>query len=334
MTKRHQETIESAYRDAETLEALQDIHAQYMGKKWEITLAMKSLWSLSPEEKKTQGSLLWSLKKALSAVYKEREAFFVKQAYDTTLARDSVDRSVSDSLRMGHYSLLMHMRRHVEDVCLRLGMDIQYGHEVVTKYENFESINIPLTHPATEMHDTIYLDHTDEFGESLVMRTHTSAHQVQYLREHGEGTRMCVLGRVYRNEKMDATHDTMFWQIEGLVVDKGISFAHLKGFMQEFLSLLLEKDVETRLRPAYFPFVEPGVEIDARIKGDDKWMELLGAGMVHPHVIKAWGLDPDEVSGFAFGIGMTRLAALKYNIKDIRRMTNGDLRFGQSLLLW
>lgn len=330
----NKERILQELTDAQTREDLQEMFAKYLWKQWIVSQHMKTLWSLSPEEKKEQGAFLWWLKKEITRVYWERDSFFVSQEVAERLAQDTVDWSVGTSPEIWYYSLLMHMRHHVEKVCVSMGMDIQYGHEVVSKYENFQSVNIPLTHPATEMHDTMYLSQKDDFWESLVMRTQTSAHQVQYLREHGADTRMCVLGRVYRNEKMDATHDTMFRQIEWLVVDKWLSFSHLKWFLEEFLSLLLQKEVETRLRPAYFPFVEPWVEIDARIKWEEKRMELLWAWMVHPHVLREGGLDEKEYSWFAFWVWMTRLAALKYNLKDIRLMTNGDLRFGQSQPLW
>lgn len=218
---------------------------------------------------------------------------------------------------------------------------MEYGNEVVTKFENFESVNIPLTHPATDMHDTIYLHQQDPRGESLILRTQTSAMQNYMIKKYGLPLKAVVPGKVYRFDDMNATHDQMFYQLEGIVIDKNISLAHFKEMMAKLLSALLHKNVETRMRPGYFPFVEPGFEIDARYEIYNKetgtkelspWIEILGAGMIHPNVLKQAGVDPTQWSGFAFGIGITRLAAIRYGMKDIRYFTNGDLRFAKSFV--
>jgi phenylalanyl-tRNA synthetase alpha chain len=189
------------------------------------------------------------------------------------------------------------------------------------------------------MHDTIYLQDKDPSGENLILRTHTSAMQNFLIQKYGTPLKVVVPGKVYRYENMDASHDTMFLQLEGMVIDRNMSIAHFKDTMNKLLSALLHKKVETRMRPGYFPFVEPGFEIDVRYEVYNpetknmelsKWMEILGAGMIHPNVLKAAGLDPAEWSGFAFGIGISRLAAVRYGIKDIRYFTNGDLRFAKS----
>jgi phenylalanyl-tRNA synthetase alpha chain len=173
---------------------------------------------------------------------------------------------------------------------------------MVTQWENFSSVNIPPTHPATEMHDTLYIDQQDENGKPYLMRTHTSAHQVELIQKYGLPCKFVIPGKVYRNEKMDASHDCVFWQVEGVVIDKGISIAHFKQMMQQILSAILEQEVEMRIRPAYFPFVEPGFEIDAKtmVGKHEKWLEILGAGMIHPQVLENAGVDPNEYSGFAF----------------------------------
>lgn len=182
------------------------------------------------------------------------------------------------------------------------------------------------------MHDTLYLQQTDEQDQQLLMRTHTSAHQNELIQRLGTPCKFVVPGKVYRNENMDASHDCVFRQIEGVVIDKGISIAHLKGMMKQILSALLQKDVQLRMRPGYFPFVEPGIEIDARhqVGTHHKWLELLGAGMIHPEVLSQAGVDSTERSGFAFGVGMTRLVAIKHDIHDIRLLTNSDVRFVRS----
>lgn len=220
-----------------------------------------------------------------------------------------------------------------------MGFVIEYWTEVVTKFENFESVNIPLTHPATEMQDTIYLNEFDSNWEPLILRTQTSSMQNLMIKKYWVPLKAVIPGKVYRYENMDNTHDTMFYQLEGIVVDKWITIANAKHIIEELLSAILKKKVETRMRPWYFPFVEPGFEIDARYeiiepktwkKTMSKWMEILGAGMIHPRVLEMAWVDPKEYSGFAFWMWLTRLAAVRYWIKDIRYFTNGDLRFVKS----
>lgn len=211
---------------------------------------------------------------------------------------------------------------------------------MVTKYENFISLNIPLTHPATEMHDTFFLEDRDESGENYVLRTHTTAMDNDLIKEFGVPCKIVIPSKVYRYEATDASHDTTFYQLEGIVIDRNMSIAHFKDFIQRLLSAILETEITVRMRPGYFPFVEPGFEIDASCPichGDGcslckktGWIEIMGAGMLHPEVLKQAGIDPKEYSGFAFGMGINRLVAVKYRIKDIRLFTNGDLRFSRS----
>lgn len=236
--------------------------------------------------------------------------------------------------------LLHQERRRIEDICSSMGFAIHYGHDVVTKYENFYSVNIPATHPATEMHDTLFLYQHDKNGENLILRTHTSAMQNMLIKTYGVPLRTVIPGKVYRNENLDASHDNVFWQLEGMVIDKGISIAHFKDIMTQFLTAVFERETTMRMRPAYFPFVEPGFEIDASCPICDQKgcplckhtgrIELLGAGMIHPEVLRQADVDPTVYSGFAFGIGVTRLVAIKHYIKDVRYFTNGDVRFLQT----
>ncbi len=322
------------------LEQLDLFFQTYLGKSGSITLAFKAMGSLSPEEKKSLGQELTQVKTQVTEAYESTQRALSADQINAQLNADIVDSSLetADS-EQGSYSLLANVRRDAEEICKSLGFIIEYGTEVVTKFENFESVNIPLTHPATEMHDTIYLQDKDPSGENFILRTHTSSMQNYLIQKHGLPLKAVVPSRVYRYENMDAHHDVMFYQLEGIVVDKGLSVAHFKDMMEKLLSALLHKKVETRMRPGYFPFVEPGFEIDARYEIYDpatgkkelsKWIELLGAGMVHPNVLKVAGVDSDERSGFAFGIGISRLAAIRYGIKDIRYFTNGDLRFAKS----
>lgn len=294
---------------------------------------------LSPEEKKERGAKLSEIKTLLMEAYEEKEKTFTLEEINRQLQKDLVDISLDSSVEVWSYSLLAEIRRDAEEICKSLGFVMEYGTELVTKFENFESVNIPLTHPATEMHDTIYLNETDASGENLILRTHTSSMQNYLIQKYWLPLKAVVPGRSYRIENMDASHDTMFYQMEGIVIDKNISIAHFKEMITKFLSALLHKDVETRMRPGYFPFVEPGFEIDVRYDvynketgkmEKSKRMEILGAGMIHPNVLKEAGVDSTERSGFAFWIGISRLAAVRYGLKDIRYFTNGDLRFAKS----
>lgn len=323
-----------------TLEALEEFFQKYLGKQGTLTLAFKEMASLSPEEKKEAGKVLSEAKTLLTEAYDTKIQELSMGQINEALEKDLVDFSLEKSpYEIGHRSLLAEVRREAEEVCKSMGFIIEYWTDAVTKFENFESVNIPLTHPATEMQDTIYLKETDPRWEPLILRTQTSSMQNYMIKKYWVPLRAVVPGKVYRYENMDATHDTMFYQLEGIVIDKGITIAHFKHMIERLLSAILKKDVETRMRPGYFPFVEPGFEIDARYEIVDpktgektmsKWMEILGAGMIHPRVLEMADVDPKEYSGFAFGMGLSRLAAVRYGIKDIRYFTNGDLRFAKS----
>ncbi len=312
----------------------------YLGKKWLLNEEFKLLVSLDPEEKKDKGALLSDIKTQLTSAYEQKQQQFVVKQINEQLEKDLVDISLDVPVEGGSYSLLAEVRRDVEEIFKSLWFVIEYGTEMVTKFENFESVNIPLSHPATEMHDTIYLNEKDSRWENFVLRTHTSSMQNFLIRKYGVPLKMLVPGRTYRFENMDATHDVMFYQVEGMYIAKNISIAHFKDIIDKVLDAVLKKKVETRMRPWYFPFVEPWFEIDARYeylnpktgkKEMSKWLEILPGGMIHPEVLRLAGVNPDEWwSGFAFGLGMSRLAAIKYGIKDIRYFTNGDLRFAKS----
>lgn len=328
----------SAVISAEQLNAW---YEKYLGKKWEITAAYKNLSALSPDEKKTMGQQLGDLKTQTTAAYEEKFQEFQRDAINAQLAEDIVDISLDKPVSaMGHAHLLHAERRLIEEICQGMGFIIEYGKDVVTKYENFYSVNIPATHPATEMHDTYFLEQKDDQGDNLVLRTQTSAMQNELMKRYGVPLKVVVPGKVYRNESTDASHDTVFWQLEWMVVDKNVSIGQFKEMMMSLLSAIFGKKTGVRMRPAYFPFVEPGFEIDASCPiCEQKWcslckhtgrIEILGAGMIHPNVLKEGGIDANKYTGFAFGIGINRVVAIKYDIKDIRYFTNWDLRFLQS----
>jgi phenylalanyl-tRNA synthetase alpha chain len=319
---------------------LENFFQIYLGKKGLLNEEFKAMLALGSEEKKDRWAKLSELKTKLTEAYDAKEQSFKMAQINEQLEKDPVDISLDTSYKEGSYSLLAKIRRDAEEICKSMGFVIEYGTEMVTKFENFESVNIPLTHPATEMHDTIYLNDKDAKGENLILRTHTSSMQNYLIQKYGLPLKAVVPGKAYRFENMDATHDIMFYQLEWMVIDKNISIAHFKEMITKLLSSLLHKNVETRMRPGYFPFVEPGFEIDVRYDiynqetgtmEKSKRMEILGAGMIHPNVLKTAGIDvSDWRSGFAFGVGITRLAAVRYGMKDIRYFTNGDLRFAKS----
>lgn len=223
----------------------------------------------------------------------------------------------------GHLHPLTQIMNDIFVIFREMGFDLAFGPEIETSENNFDALNVPKDHPARDMQDTFWLkDDPDK-----VLRTQTSAHQVPYMKKHGVPVRMISFGKVFRQEATDATHEAHFYQLEGLMVDeKGkVTLAHLKGVLETFIKKLFGDDVELRLRPGYFPFVEPGVEIDLKFKGE--WLEVLGAGMVHPNVIKNAGLDPEKYAGFAFGVGVDRMMMMKHKIADVRLSYQGDLRF-------
>jgi phenylalanyl-tRNA synthetase alpha chain len=230
------------------------------------------------------------------------------------------------------------VQQEVENIFSDMGFAIMDGPEVESEYYNFEGLNIPADHPARDMQDTFFLkDKSEKKHGRLVLRTHTSPVQVRTMEKYGAPLRVIIPGRVFRYEATDASHDTTFYQVEGLLIDQHISLAHLKGVMAEFLSRLFGKEVKVRFRPGYFPFVEPGLELDfscllCNEKGcsvckHTGWLEFMGAGMVHPNVLKAGGINPKQYQGWAFGFGLTRLVMMRYNIDDIRLLQSGDLRF-------
>lgn len=331
----------SQLSSASSLQELEIAYEASLGKKWWLTAQYSTLKDLSPEDKKTVGSELATAKQELTDLYESKLLIFKTAQINEQLAHDIVD--ISTPAPHDHhwsYSLLTSTRRKIEEICQNMGFTIEYGHDMVTKFENFISLNIPLTHPATEMHDTFFLTDRDETGENYVLRTHTTAIDNDLIKHYGVPCKIAIPSKVYRYEATDASHDTTFYQLEGTYIDKGVSIAHFKDFIQKILSAIFEKEVTVRMRPGYFPFVEPGFEIDASCpicNGDGcslckktGWIEIMWAGMLHPEVLKQAGVDPTEYSWYAFGMGINRLVAVKYRIKDIRLFTNGDLRFSRS----
>ncbi|MFA5821271.1 MAG: phenylalanine--tRNA ligase subunit alpha [Candidatus Gracilibacteria bacterium] len=313
------------------------------GKMTEIT---KKLKDLSDAEKPVLGKLANEVKRFLEEKFSEKKNSLENAAIEKELGKDFFDTTIPGKVRgLGHIHPLSQVQEEVERIFSQMGFTVMDGPEVESEYYNFEGLNIPLDHPARDMQDTFFVAETaakagqegDGKHGRLVLRTHTSPVQVRTMEKFGAPLRVIVPGRVFRYEATDASHDTTFCQVEGLLVDEGISLAHLKGVLAEFLTRLFGKPVKVRFRPGYFPFVEPGLEVDfscllcggrgCRVCKQSGWVEFMGAGMVHENVLKAGGIDPKKYQGWAFGFGLTRLVMMRYGIDDIRLLTNGDLRF-------
>jgi len=320
---------------------LQEFYQKYLGKKWSIAEEYKTMWNLDPEERKTKWQFLTELKNELEAAYKVKENDFRMSRINESLNQEIIDITTPWlNLDKWHYTLITKTRRDVEEMFKAMWFHIEYWHDIVSKYENFVAVNIPLTHPATEMHDTFYLEEKQTSWENFILRTHTSSMQNMLIKKYWTPLKVVVPSKVYRYESTDASHDTVFWQIEWMIIDKDISIANFKQTMADILSWIFSTEIKIRMRPAFFPFVEPGFEIDASCpicKWDGCslckqtwWIEILWAWMIHPNVLKEAGLNPEEYKWFAFWMWLTRLVAIRYWIKDVRLFTNWDLRFVKS----
>lgn len=342
MLKQLQELERSALENLKkvrTLDELKTLDIKYLGRKSELTNLLKQLKDLSPEEKRTTGQAANKIRQSLEQAFVKHQHALENAALEKELNQEFFDTSIPGQTReVGHIHPLSQTQEEVERIFNQMGFAIMDGPEVESEYYNFEGLNIPKDHPARDMQDTFFIkDKEDKDQGRMVLRTHTSPVQVRTMEKYGAPLRVIVPGRVFRYEATDASHDTTFYQVEGLLIDKGISMAHLKGVMAEFLARLFGKPVKVRFRPGYFPFVEPGLELDfscllcegkgCRVCKKTGWVEFMGAGMVHENVLKAGGIDPKEYQGWAFGFGLTRLVMMRYGVTDIRLLSNGDLRF-------
>ena len=298
---------------------LDDIYRSFLGKKGEVNILLKSLGSLPQDKRKDAGLLLNKLKEELESLYTSTSQTLIARANSERLAKDSVDVTLPGfQSYKGSIHPVSQTIKEISDFFERMGFDIETGPEAEIDYYNFEALNVPEDHPAKDMHDTFYL------SNSGLLRTHTSPVQIRTMEKSEPPHRIICPGKVYRKDS-DLTHTPMFHQIEGLVVEKDASFAQLKGLLNDFLEDFFGEKVELRFRPSYFPFTEPSAEADIRWKKN--WLEVLGCGMVHPNVLEGVGVDTKEYSGFAFGLGVERMAMLKYDIPDLRAFFENDLRF-------
>ena len=320
-----------AFNAASDPASLENAKARFLGKSGRITEQLKMLGGLEPELKKREGARINVLKSQVESLLNERREALAQQQLAAKLAQDRLDISLPGrGMARGSLHPVMTTWQRIESIFRSMGFDVADGPEVETDWTNFTALNNPENHPARSMQDTFYLDLRDTDGLPLLLRTHTSPMQVRYARSHKPPLRVIAPGRTYRVDS-DATHSPMFHQVEGLWLGEQVSFADLKGLYYEFLCAFFEtKDLDIRFRPSFFPFTEPSAEVDMRfatgpLKG--RWLEISGAGQVHPKVIQNFGFDPQEVIGFAFGSGLERLTMLRYGIDDLRLFFENDLRF-------
>ena len=316
------------------IKKLDELRVKYLGKKGILTDFLKQLKDILQENRAQIGQLLNQMKNEITSLVEEKEKELKKAAFEQKLQEDFIDITLPGRpLTTGKLHPVTRVMEEMKDIFIQMGFAVAEGPEVETDYYNFEALNIPTWHPARDSQDTFYIESKDK----LVLRTHTSPVQIRAMQKYGAPLRGVVPGRVFRNEATDASHDHTFYQLEGLMIDKDISITHLVAVMKEMLSAIFKKEVKVRLRPGYFPFVEPGFELDfgcliCQGKGcpickQSGWIEFVGSGLVHPNVLKAGGIDPQKWTGFAFGLGLTRLVMMKYHIDDIRLLQSGDLRF-------
>ena len=318
-------------------DALESIRVSALGKSGTITALLKTLGGMSPEERSERAPAIQGLRSAVADAIAARKEALEGTALEAKLASETLDMTLPVSAgRQGSVHPVSQVMDELAEIFADLGFAVATGPEIEDDWHNFSALNIPETHPARAMHDTFYFPEVEGAEHRMLLRTHTSPVQIRTMTKQKPPIRIIAPGRVYRSDS-DATHTPMFHQIEGLVIDQGIHLGHLRWTLETFLKAFFERDdIVLRLRPSYFPFTEPSVEVDVGysiekgrrvIGGSEGWMEVLGSGMVHPKVIEACGLDPAQYQGFAFGTGVDRLAMLKYGMDDLRAFFDGDLRW-------
>ena len=327
----------AAATDLATLDA---VRVGALGKQGSVSALLKTLGQMTPEQRHADGPAINALRESVAAAIAARKAALEAHALDARLAGERLDMSLpAPTMPQGSIHPVSQVMDELAEIFADLGFAVATGPEIEDDWHNFTALNIPETHPARAMHDTFYFDRKDADGRAMLLRTHTSPVQIRTMIASPPPIRIIAPGRTYRSDS-DATHTPMFHQVEGLVIDRGITLGHLKWTLETFVKAYFERDdIVLRLRPSYFPFTEPSVEIDVGYTRDkdgrrviggaepEGWLEILGSGMVHPRVIEACGLDPAEWQGFAFGCGIDRLAMLKYGMDDLRAFFDGDLRW-------
>lgn len=321
LKKQLQGKLIDAQKEADIL----NIKSQYVGKKSEISHILSSLKNMSIEDKKKYGSLINNTKKEMEELVNGRLEELENKS------NISFDDTIDYEIETGSLHPVTIIAKEITDILKKMGFTVVSGPEMETEYYNFEALNVPKDHPARDMQDTYFLNN------GMLLRTQTSDNQIHAMENYGAPLRICAPGRVFRNEDLDANHENTFYQIEGMVIDKGVTIENLLYVMQNLLRKIFHEDVKVRLRPGFFPFTEPSYEMDMSClicggKGcptckNSGWIEMVGSGMIHPNVLKAGGINGDDYTGFAFGFGLTRLAMMKYKINDIRVLNSGDIRY-------
>ena len=327
---------------AATLDAVEALRVAFLGKQGSISALLKTLGTMTPEQRQAEGPKIHALREGVTDALASRKAALENAALEARLAAETVDLTLpAPETPKGSVHPVSQVMDELAEIFADMGFAVATGPEIEDDWHNFTALNMPESHPARAMHDTFYFPDKSAEGRDMLLRTHTSPVQIRSMLAQGAPLRIIAPGRVYRSDS-DATHTPMFHQVEGLVIDKGIHLGHLKWTLETFLKAFFERDdIVLRLRPSYFPFTEPSVEVDTGYSfqngrrviggsGDEPghaWMELLGSGMVNRKVLEAGGLDPDEWQGFAFGVGVDRLAMLKYGMTDLRAFFDGDARW-------
>lgn len=309
----------AAIESADSLQSLDGIRVAYLGKKGVLTARLKELGKLPAEDRPVAGQAINDAKTSIQELLVNKKTELEQEKFSHDLASDRIDITLPGrGQQPGSLHPVTRTLQEIERLFVNIGFEIADGPEIEDNYHNFEALNIPEHHPARAMHDTFYFN-----GDSL-LRTHTSTVQIRYMKEQQPPVAIIAPGRVYRCDS-DMTHTPMFHQVEGLVINENVTFANLKGLLQEFIREFFQEKLEIRFRPSYFPFTEPSAEMD--IMGENGWLEILGCGMVHPNVLENIGVDSERYTGLAFGLGVERLAMLKYGIDDLRLFFENDIRF-------
>jgi len=324
----------SALQSADSAQSLEEIRLNYLGQKGQLTLVLKGLGQLTKEERPAVGQLANTVKERIQAVLDQRKQSLFSKELEQRLSGESIDVTLPGSgQQLGHIHPLTQITEEIITIFYGMGFEVAEGPEVETEFYNFDALNTPPDHPARDEQDTFYTN----LGSSSLLRSQTSTVQIRVMEKRKPPLRVISPGRVYRNEEINARKYPLFHQVEGLLIDRDVTFGQLKGTLNEFIRLLFGKPLNTRFRPDFFPFTEPSAELDSqcpfcmgtgcRTCGHRGWLELLGCGMVDPNVLQGVSIDPEQWSGFAFGMGIERLAMLKYGVNDIRHFYSSDLRF-------